>query len=135
MLAPREIPEDAKKIKISSDGQWIKLEWPVGEEVKNEIRRLDDKNKIITLDYQIHIYFPSFDHFYVQTYNSENGFTLAKIIELICETGYNAMKNWFIISPDSFDAENAEEAGISVGEYSLSMFHMQKNNIYVNVDH
>lgn len=135
MLAPRVIPEDAKKIKLSLDGQWINLKWPVGEEVKNEIRRLDDKNKIITLDYQIHIYFPSFDQFYVQTYNSENGFTLAKIIELICETGYNAMKNWFIISPDSFDAENVEEAGISVGEYSLSMFHMKKNNIYVNVDH
>ena len=105
------------------------------EQVKDEIERIDGHNTLLVVDPKVKIYFPSFEYFYMKTYRDKKGFTLGKIIELICKTGYNAMKNRFHGYPETFvDVNTAEEAGSTVSEYGLVKFHQLDNSIYVNVD-
>lgn len=136
-MLKREIPEKAKRYELSTNGAFgmVNLEWPVGDSTNAEIAALDGTNAILVDDVEVNIYFPSFDYFYMKTYKNKDGFTLGNIVTKICKTGYYALKSWYKDFPETFDVEDAEEAGQTVGEYALISFNRQGNNIYVNVEH
>lgn len=137
MLRPLEIPEDAEEVKLSTHGQFgmINLSWPLDDSTKAEIEALDRSGSLFTVQPKIKIYFPSFEYFYMKTYRNKNGFTLGEIAEKIAETGYKALKNWYIGYPETFHVKNAKEAGSTISEYGLVSFHQKGSNIYVNVEH
>jgi hypothetical protein len=56
-----------------------------------DIKKITDINSVVIKKNKIEIYFPIFDYFYITTFHSKQGFTVAQLIKNIELAGQTAM--------------------------------------------
>lgn len=106
---------------------------------KKDIDKIENINEKIIDDNIINIYFPIFDHFYMKTYESKNGYTFKKLFSKIMKTGIEAGKYDTKHNPDHYAVPATYED--FVGEYAItsndkeSDIEIKNNNIYISLQH
>ena len=98
---------------------------------KEELRQIENANRIVLKCKKINIYFPYFDYFYVKSYSSQSGFTFATLIDRIAKAGIQAGKYYIKYDNPEVRVRVAEDF---IVQYSIvDTIEVRGCNVYVEI--